>query len=115
MVFRSIFCLEPQATPKATQERLKKIITAPNLEADVTLLSATFSDLLLDVYESRLVIEKCNNAEAKRSWVKLFTHFMDDEQLFSTFSPLRLRRPGRREPIESQSAILIFESNILKP
>lgn len=87
-------------------KRLKKIMTAPNLEAEVTLLSATFSDLLIDVYESRLIIERCENNEAKRSWKSLFTDFLDDEQFFSTFSPLRLRRPGRREPIENQSASL---------
>ena len=54
-------------------KRLKKIITTRNrvggyrLKADVTLLSATFSDLLLDVYESPLVIEKCNDIESKKS------------------------------------------------
>lgn len=90
----------------AKLKRLKKIMTAPDLEAYVVLLSATFSNLLLGEYESRLVIEKCNNIEARSSWAGLFTHFMDDEQFFSTFSSLRLKRPGSHEPIESQSVAL---------
>ena len=39
----------------AELKRLKKIMTARNLRADVTLLSATFSSLLLGVYESPLM------------------------------------------------------------
>lgn len=90
----------------AELKRLKKIMTARNLRADVTLLSATFSSLLLGVYESPLIIEKCRNIEARKSWVGLFTYFMDDEQFFSKISPLCLKRPGRHEPIESRSAAL---------
>ena len=90
----------------AELKRLKKIMTARNLRADVTLLSATFSSLLLGVYEPPLIIEKCRNIEARKSWVGLFTYFMDDEQFFSKFSPLCLKRPGRHEPIESRSAAL---------
>jgi hypothetical protein len=69
-------------------KRLKKIKTLPvNQGLDVTLVSATFSKLLLQTGASPLIIENCNNQQCRENWTKLFTHFMDDEQLYLLFNP----------------------------
>ena len=72
-------------------KRLKLIKTLTGkIKTDVTLLSATFSGLLLRTCNSPLIIEKCNDTEVVNEWKSLFTYFMDEERFCSLFSPLRL-------------------------
>jgi GTPase SAR1 family protein len=73
-------------------KRLKLIKTSyNNVETDVTLLSATFSDLLLKTCDSPLIVERCEDINARNNWKRLFVHFMDEERFHSLFSPLRLK------------------------
>ena len=73
-------------------KRLKLIKTSyNNVETDVTLLSATFSELLLKTCDSPLIVERCEDINARNNWKRLFVHFMDEERFHSLFSPLRLK------------------------
>jgi len=74
-------------------KRLKKIRTLcdENLKAVVTLLSVTFSRQFLDICESPLVIENCNDMQYKKNWMNLSIHFVDTGRVHSLFSPLCLK------------------------
>ena len=55
----------------------------PRWTSTNNLNSATFSELLLGISESPLIVENCNNVQCKENWVNLFTDFMDDERFHS--------------------------------
>ena len=96
--FRLVF------TESLQLKRLKLIKTiSGNIKTDVTLLSATFSDLLLKTFDSPLIIERCHNVDVINEWKSLFTCFMDEERFYSLFSPLRL--PTGEEEEESFEAL----------
>ena len=69
-------------------ELCKALVPYQSLEA--FRLSATFSELLLDTFDSPIIIEKCNDIQCKRNQTRLFTHFMDNDRFRSSLSPLCL-------------------------
>ena len=73
-----------------------------NRKINISLLSATFSELLIELLDERLLIQKEPDQLTRSNWISLFTEFEPEDELFKKFSSFRttesepLRKPISR-------------------
>ena len=72
-------------------KRLKKIRTSEKNTCDVTMLSATFSQMLINECDIPLIVERCQEVENRTNFMRVFENFASSESLHAQFSPLSLK------------------------
>jgi hypothetical protein len=80
--------------------RLLDVKLAQSKEVNISLLSATFSELLVKLLDETLLIKNEPNPLVRSNWIRLFTAFETDDELCKKFDALKINEnEALNEPI----------------
>ena len=80
-------------------KRLLNIELGEKRKINVSLLSATFSKLLIELLDKNLLIQNESDTETRSNWLSLFTKFEPEDELYRKFNPLKVGNESVSKPI----------------